>query len=103
MEILHPDEIEVVRKGREYRMLKEAPGYKRLIQYLIAKCNEKEEKLRTGEELEDRASLRLLDRWRSFEEFYAEMITEIESSIRAAEDKERELTEQGIEAPELLT
>ena len=103
MDQLQPDEIEVVRKGREYRLMKDTSGYKRLIKYIIDRCNDREEKLRTGEELEDRASLRILDRWRAAEEFYSDMIMEIDGSIQACEDKEHELSEQGIESPELMT
>jgi hypothetical protein len=102
MDSLQPEETEIIQKGRDYRALKEMSGYKRLIKHLISRCNEKEERLRTGEELEDRASLRLLDRWRSFEQFYEELVTEIETSISTADEKERELREIGIQPPELM-
>jgi hypothetical protein len=103
MDILQQDEIEVIAKGREYRSLKEQPGYKRLIKYIIDQCNNREEKLRLGEELEDRASLRLLDSWRAAEAFYSDMIMEIDGAIQACDDKESELNQQGIQSPELMT
>ena len=98
---LAEDELEVIAKGQDYRELKRMSGWRRIVKHLVSYCNSREEELRNGHELEDRASLRLLDRWRSSEAMYAEIITEVESAIKQLEDKEAELRELGIQYPEL--
>lgn len=95
------EELELIASGQEYRELKRSGGWRRLIKHLVDYCNEHEERLRTGEELEDRISIRMLDTWRAREAMYSEIITVVEGTIRQLEEKETELRELGIQYPEL--
>ena len=100
-ETIHPEEIELFKSGGEYRQMKQTEGWRRLVSHMVKYCNHREEQLRTGSELDDRATLRLIDQWRSTEQFYQEIITEIDGTIQKLEEKEAELRESGIQYPEL--
>jgi len=95
------EELELLEAGRDYRELKRMAGYRRLIKHLVSYCNVREEELRSRDELDDRQTLRLVDRWRASEALYQEIVTEVEGTIRQLEAKETELRGLGIEYPEL--
>jgi hypothetical protein len=95
------EELDLIQAGQDYRELKRMAGWRSIVKHLVAYCNDHEERLRRGRELEDRASLRLLDTWRAREDMYAEIITEVDGTIAQLEAKEKELRELGIQYPEL--
>jgi hypothetical protein len=95
------DELGIIATGSSYLQMKQTDGWKMLVKHMITYCNSRLDRLQKADTVPNEDSLRMLEQWRASEKMYQDIIAEVEGSIEAMTNKQKELDQLGLPFQEL--